>query len=345
MSFAPKFNITNKIAKALTTIERARGFLEAAQLSDNWILQMQNKALLLEAYHTTHIEGTQLTLDQSKQIFEGLDVPDTNKDDVQELLNYRDAFELVSAHINDNMLITEIIVREIHKHLVSNVRGNSAAPGKYRKIQNYVVNAKTGKPIYTPPPAYDVPIMMSDLIKWINQEEEINPILVSGIAQFQFVHIHPFLDGNGRTGRLLSTLCLYLHGYDFKKLFSISEYYDRNRDDYYQALQSVRKNDLDMTLWLEYFTVGLSTQMQEIKQRGEDIIKVDLVKMTHQLNERQSKAIDFLVEHRQINIQQFSDLFPEITKRTLQRELKSMLEKGIIKPHGSTNKLVYKLTI
>ena len=135
MSFLPKFNITNKIAKALTTIERARGFLEAAQLSDNWILQMQDKALLLEAYHTTHIEGTQLTLDQSKQIFEGLDVPNTNKDDVQELLNYRDAFELVSEHINDNMRITEIIVREIHKRLVSSVRGNSAAPGEYRKIQ------------------------------------------------------------------------------------------------------------------------------------------------------------------------------------------------------------------
>jgi Fic family protein len=239
MSFSPHFSITNKIAQALTTIERARGFLEAAQLSDHWIKHMQNKALILEAHHTTHIEGTQLTFDQSEKILAGFNVPDTDNNDVQELLNYRKAFELVSQSIDDNNHITEAIVREIHKRLVSDVRGDAAAPGEYRKIQNYVVNSKTGEAIYTSPPAYEVPIMMAELVRWINNEYEINPILIAGMAQFQFVHIHPFLDGNGRTGRLLSTLCLYRHGYDFKKLFSISEYYDRNRLEYYQALQSV----------------------------------------------------------------------------------------------------------
>ncbi len=343
MPFLPSFSITNKIAQSLTTIERARGFLEAAQLSDHWIQQMQNKALILEAHHTTHIEGTQLTLDQSEKILAGINVPDTNKDDVQELLNYRKAFELVSQSIDDNSHINEAIVREIHKKLVSDVRGDSAAPGEYRKIQNYVVNSKTGEAIYTPPPAYDVPIMMSELIYWLNNESEINPILIAGIAQFQFVHIHPFLDGNGRTGRLLSTLCLYRYEYDFKKLFSISEYYDRNRIEYYQALQSVRENALDMTQWLEYFTHGLSTQMQEIRHRGEDVIKLDVLKLNHELNDRQTKAMEHIIEHGKINMQEFSLLYPDVNKRTLQREMKAMVGKNIVESQGATNKLIYVL--
>jgi Fic family protein len=147
---------------------------------------------------------------------------------VRELLNYKKAFEFVSKYIENGGPITEGLVREIHKLLVEGVRGGAAAPGEYRRIQNYVVNSTFGETVYTPPPAHKVPIMMAELVDWINQEQNIHPVLVSGISQFQFVHIHPFLDGNGRTSRLLSTLCLYRAGYDFKRLFTISEYYDRD---------------------------------------------------------------------------------------------------------------------
>ena len=111
------------------------------------------------------------------------------------------------------------------------VRGRAAALGEYRKIQNYVVNSIPGETIYTPPPAHDVQIMIAELVDWFNQEQEIHPVLMDGISQFQFVHIHSFLDGNGRASRLLSTLCLYRAGYDFKRLFTISEYYDWERLD------------------------------------------------------------------------------------------------------------------
>ena len=97
---------------------------------------------------------------------------------------------------------------------------------------------------------------MTDFVEWINKESKIHPVLKSGIIQFQFVHIHPFVDGNGRTSRLLCALYLYKSDYDFKKLFSISEYYDKDRRSFYQAIQSVRKNNMDMTCWLEYFVKG-----------------------------------------------------------------------------------------
>ena len=229
MSFEPRFTVSHGMTADLTRIERARGFLEAATLSEDWIRRMSAEALVLEAHHTTHIEGTQLTLHESERLLAGESVPGANPDDVRELLNYRDAFEFVSGWLDGGEPITEGLVREIHRRLVEGVRGGSAAPGEYRRIQNYVVNAVTGAIVYTPPPAFDVPILMRELIDWLNEEDAAHPVLVSGIGQFQLVHIHPFLDGNGRTSRLLSTLCLYKSGYDFKRLFTISEYYDRDR--------------------------------------------------------------------------------------------------------------------
>ncbi|MFO7971234.1 MAG: Fic family protein [Thermodesulfobacteriota bacterium] len=132
--------------------------------------------------------------------------------------------------------------------------------------------------------------MMSEMVTWLNSDLEIHPVLISGIAQFQLVHIHPFLDGNGRVSRLFSTLCLYRAGYDSKRLFTISEYYDRDRPTFYKKIQSVRENGMDMTGWLDYFITGL-----------------------------------------------------EVTLRTLQRDLKTMIEKELIASEGATNQLVYRL--
>ncbi len=150
--------------------------------------------------------------------------------------------------------------------------------------------------------------MMQSLVDYMNKTDEVHPVLVAGIAQFQLVHIHPFLDGNGRTARLLSTLCLYRKGYDFKKLFTISEYYDRNRTDYYKAIQSVRENEMDMTAWLEYFTHGLSQQMEEIKTLGESVIRADILAKKHKLPERQQKAVQYVLRYGELTIKDFEQI-------------------------------------
>ena len=228
------------------------------------------------------------------------------------------------------------MIREIHRKLVEGVRGGSAAPGEYRRIQNYVANAATGEVLYTPPSAVEVPIMMSAMVKWLNSDLDIHPVLISGISQFQLVHIHPFLDGNGRTtSRLLSTLCLYKAGYDFKRLFTISEYYDRDRPTFYKSIQSVRKNDMDMTSWLDYFVTGLKTRMVEIKKRGEQVIRRDVLVQKYNLNERQGKALGFLLQNGKLTIQEFEELCPNINRRSLQRDLKTLLEKKLISEKGA----------
>ncbi len=331
----PKFIITNRMTAAITRIERARGFLEAARLSDDWVRDMSNQALIKEAHHTTHIEGTRLTLDQAERLWNGENVPEADPDDVCELLNYRFAFEFVSECLDSGDPITEGMIREIHRKLVEGVRGGKAAPGEYRRIQNYVVNSVTGEVIYTPPSAIEVPIMMSEMVKWLNSERNIHPVLVSGIVQFQLVHIHPFLDGNGRASRLLSTLCLYKAGYDFKRLFTISEYYDRDRPAFYKSIQSVRDNGMDLTVWLDYFVTGLETQMIEVKQRGEQVIRRDVLVQKHGLNKRQGRALEFLMQHGKLTIQDFETICPDVNRRSLQRDLKGLLNKELINEVGA----------
>jgi Fic family protein len=271
--FEPKFAISNAILVDLTRVDGAIGFMSTAQLSDDWIRDMQANALTLEAHYTTHIEGTKLTLEQSTRLLAGQTVPETDPNDVCELLNYRTAFELVAEYIDSGEPITQALIREIHKRLVTDVRGGSAAPGQYRLGQNLVVNSVTKETVYTPPPAEEVQPMMTDLVKWLNACMGLNAVLVSGIAQFQLVHIHPFIDGNGRTARLLAMLVMYRGNYDFKRLFTLSEFYDRDPSAYYGALQRVRSHDMDMTGWHEYYVGGLATQMEEVKTKGELAIK------------------------------------------------------------------------
>ena len=341
MTFAPRFSITNAITAALTEIERARGFLEAASLSDEWIDSMRSRAFLLEAHHTTHIEGTRLTLDEASELLAGRAVRGADPDDTRELLNYRDAFEFVSTYLDDGGPVTEGLILEIHRRLVAGVRGESAAPGHYRRVQNYVINSATGETIYTPPQAQDVPTLMRELVTWLNRPSDIHPVIVSAIAQFQLVHIHPFIDGNGRTSRLLSTLYLYRAGYDFKRLFTISEYYDRDRMAFYEAIQNVRRTNMNMTGWIEFFTIGLATQLTEVRQRGEFAIRQDILALRHGLTHRQALALGYVLEHGRITISEFQQLFPETSRRTLQRDLRALNEKGLILRRESTNRLEY----
>lgn len=127
MPFKPKFSITPKINKSLVEIERVRGFLDAVKLKDDWIADMQKKALILESHHSTHIEGTALSLEQAQNILEGKKVKGINHDDEKELLNYKKAMDSISEYLGKKDPITEGLIRELHKILV---KGGSWRPGR-----------------------------------------------------------------------------------------------------------------------------------------------------------------------------------------------------------------------
>ena len=337
----PQFRITNAIAENLTRIERARGFLEAAKLSEEWITGMQQRALVLEAHHTRHIEGTHLTLDQAERLLAGENPLGVEADDAKEVVNYRKAFDLVADY-------WEVVIR-LRKgssgrstNAWSAVSVATRPPGEYRRIQNYVANSVTKEIIYTPPVPQQVAPLMAEFVSWLNAEQEIHPILVAAIGQFQLVHIHPFLDGNGRTVRLLSMLCLYRKGYDFKRLFTLSEYYDRDRSGYYRAIQSVREKELDLTEWLEFFTIGLSLQLAEVQKKGESLIRLDVLANTHKLTARQRFALELATQMASFRIEDFEAKCPGVHRRSLQRDLQALIEKHLLEAEGGTNRLIYR---
>jgi Fic family protein len=178
---------------------------------------------------------------------------------------------------------------------------------------------------------------MKELVAWLKKETETNAVLVAGIAQFQLVHIHPFLDGNGRAARLLSTLCLYRGGYDFKRLFTISEFYDRDRPAYYQAIQSVRDHKMDMTAWLEYFTTGLAIQMREVAEKGGRVIKKDVLLAKARktgLKDRPLAILSFLLD-RGTGTTGEIEAELKLNRRTVQRDLKLLGEQGFIREVGA----------
>ncbi len=143
------------------------------------------------------------------------------------------------------------------------------------------------------------------------------------------------IDGNGRTSRLLSTLCLYRTGYDFRRLFTLSEFYDRDRDSFYAALQQVR-TDMDLTGWLEFFTRGLSTQLAEVRTRGEIAIRSDVVARQYDLNSRQAAILDAVAVETNLGIADIASRLGDPHRRTLQRDMRKLVTLGLIQELGSS---------
>jgi Fic family protein len=143
----------------------------------------------------------------------------------------------------------------------------------------------------------------------------------------------------------LSTLCLYRVGYDFKRLFSISEYYDRNRTGFYTALQSVREHEMDLTGWLDYFVEGLATQMDEVTEHGRRVIRRDVIAREYALNPRQVLAVGHLLEKKELRIEELELLCPGVNRRTLQRDLRDLIQQDVVKGIGAARAVRYILQI
>ena len=127
---------------------------------------------------------------------------------------------------------------------------------------------------------------------------------------------------------------------DFKRLFTVSEYCDRDRMAFYRAIQGLREQDMDMTGWIEYFVEGLSIQLAEVKRHGERAIRQDVLVREHNLSERQTLALGHDLEHGGVTIQDYENLYPDVSRRTLQQDLKEMIDKGLFEPEGATHRLI-----
>ena len=216
-----------------------------------------------EAVLSSQIEGTQSSL-SDLLLFENNQIP-TNIDDVTEVSSYVDAMNYAVERLKELPLSLRLI-KEAHKRLMNNSRGNDKNPGEFRTSQNWIGGSRPGNAVFVPPPPEKLMESLDDFEKFLHDEETKMPILIrAAIAHVQFETIHPFLDGNGRMGRLLITLILCNDGILRQPSLYLSLYFKDNKQEYYNHLQNTRETG-DFESWIKFFLTG-------VEQTSNDAIK------------------------------------------------------------------------
>lgn len=345
--YQPKYTITNQILKNIGNIEASKEIIDHAPLLPYYEKEFRKDALVRSVHYGTHIEGNELDLSQAEKVLEGQDVLARDRD-IQEVLNYRKVIEYIDKlSTKESLLIDENLLKELHRLTVEKIL-EPEKTGEFRKTQVVVKNSQTGEVSFRPPEASQIDGQIKDLLQFVNdmKNQEIHAVLSAGIVHYEFVRIHPFVDGNGRVARALSTLILFLEEYDIRKFFSLEEYFDSDALDYYNALKSVSVNGGDLTSWLEYFTKGLSIELVKIKNKIENIsidahLKEKLGGKPLMLTDRQIKIIEYIQKIGYLQNKGFESLFPMVSEDTILNELKGLQLNGIIKKQGVTKSARY----
>ena len=230
-----------------------------------------------EAVLSSQIEGTQSSL-SDLLLFEMEQAPGVPVVDVQEVSNYVAAMEHGVSRLRGGFPFSARLIREIHEKLLAIGRGSDKEPGQFRRTQNWIGGSRPGNAAFVPPPHTLVESCVSDLEKFIHSGQNTLPVLVqAGLLHVQFETIHPFLDGNGRVGRLLITLLLCAASTLREPLLYLSLYFKQHRTEYYELLDAVRK-DGDWEAWLAFFLKGVSETAQGAMQTARrlvDLFEVD----------------------------------------------------------------------
>jgi len=344
--YTPNYTITNKILKSMGIIEAAKEVIENAPLVPAWEARFREDAIVRTVHHGTHIEGNELSFNEAERLLAGAKIVGRERD-IQEVLNYRNVLKFIEGY--DKNDITEESLRHIHEMTVHRILPDDAI-GIYRKTQVVVKNSQTGEVTFRPPPAIEIPFLTASFLQWLNgtSPDDVHVVLKAGIAHYEVVRIHPFLDGNGRVARGIATLVLFKAGYDIKRFFSLEEHYDREPLAYYEALQAVGKMNGNVTPWLEYFSQGLAIELTRIKDKIKTLstdlkLKKSLGGQPLALTERQIKIVEFVQENGFLQNKSFFELFPMISEDTVLRELKDLVKKGIVKKEGTTKGVRYVL--
>lgn len=346
--YTPSFKITNLMIMNLGKIEAAREVIINAPLLPLWEKRFREEALVRTVHHGTHLEGNQLDFNEAKEVIFSQNLHSVRTRDVQEVINYREVMDYLERALSkEKHTITENTVKKLHSLVINKIMPENLA-GKYRLKRVVIRDSSSGEVTFRPPEPEQVPYLLEQFLNWLNQtpSEEMHPVIKAGIAHYELVRIHPFLDGNGRVARSIATLILYSQGYDIRRFFSLEEYYDKDPLTYYEHLQKAGSGDL--TPWLEYFIKGIADEFSKIKEKIQKLstdshLKHKLGGKQVFLNERQTKLIEYLQEAGYLQNQAFPSLFPDYSEDTILRDLKDLMEKDLVRKIGKTKGARYVL--
>ena len=263
-----------KLDKLLSEANRQIGELNAYSLlipNVDLYIKMHVK---IEANKSSRIEGTRTTVEEDL-----LDVTDINpekRDDWEEVQNYVKATNYGVERIKEGFPVCTRLIREIHEILMQGVRGEHKTPGEFRTSQNWIGGSMPSTAVYVPPPHKEIAECLSDFEKFINNEEIDTPDLIKiAILHYQFESIHPFLDGNGRIGRLLIPLYIQSKGMLEKSCLYISDYIERNKNTYYDMLTRVRTHN-DMIEWIKFFLEAVIETSKTAKEKFRKVVELTM---------------------------------------------------------------------
>ncbi len=360
--FQPNFQITSNLLMYISRIEAARALIENSPLVPAWEMKFRDEALQRTVHFGTKIEGNDLTAEQARQV---IMIDDSNlrtisekagiiaRDrDIQEVINYRSVIWWIDQqqNVGSERLLSEKTLKKLHSLTTSRLI-ESQYVGAYRDKQVIIKSVDGNEVAFRPPHSSEVPFLVADFFEWLNSSEaqNVHPIIRAAITHYQLVNIHPFVEGNGRTARAMATLVLYLSKYDFKRFFSLEQYFDLDVSRYYQALLSVQQSgNQDLTYWLEYFGYGLAIEVDKVKSQvmklSKDLKLKEQLGRQVSLSERQIILLEILHHQGEITSEQAQQALPNISTDTILRDLKDLIKKGVIEKKGITKGVRYILT-
>lgn len=338
--FAPKYSISDKILNSLTEIAEIKSLVGRSKLLPEREVFLRRAAVIKMAHTSTSIEGNALKEFQVAQVAEGKNI-NAAEDQIKEVKNYLTALRFIDKLSAEKKDFDVEDILNLHKIVVDGLIDKEKI-GRFRKGPVYVVNILPDNKeelAYTPPEAASVPVHMRELVFWLHGKKEIHPIIRAGLFHYQFETIHPFTDGNGRCGRLLSLLHLYQSGWDFKKALILEDYYNQNRKAYYEALQTgetfAKRQKVDLSNWLGYYIEGFLNETRKVKDQILSLSAVgDLKTSRNVLDKDELKIIDFVVSLGRITSADVVEILG-IPKRTAQDKLKRLEEIKALKKRGA----------
>jgi len=338
----PKYTISNRLLSNIKRITEIISNLNSRRFSGVVLAELEKRAREISAFSSTSIEGNPLPLTDVKRILKTR--PEHIRDSEKEVLNYNKALVELNDLIKSKKQVFDLsLILKIQETITHDLIETHRS-GQLREEPVFVNDPKTRKTVYLPPDHSDVPKMMSDLLGYIeNQVDLADPLILAGIFHKQFVIIHPFIDGNGRTARLSTKVLLAKMGLDTFNLFSFENYYNKNVSKYFQEVGLLGnyydvKSQIDLTSWLEYFTDGI---IDELLRVDKELIREN-GSPEKELKDHHRKIVSYIEKHGYISDRDYAKLTSR-AKPTRNLDFRKLIGMGIIEKLGKGKATYYKL--